>query len=194
MAKWTVALFGHHKPKVDGWGKRAQIGDIIAYKLYEDAWRWTPNERKEFLIVTVDGPTLEQMEAMCEQKYDLDSYVPYAPMSYAEWENLMTQKAIKNYNVKWATFDIEKRTEFYNEYVAGCKVWSAYPKKHTNKRRFFIRASELKQKGVDLKSMLDRGLFYDPQPEFQHTEIWDKLRTRKVLQTDGLNPIQPLVF
>jgi len=32
MATWTVALFGHNKPRDIGWEKRAVPGDVIAYK------------------------------------------------------------------------------------------------------------------------------------------------------------------
>lgn len=71
MARWSVALMGHQKPDVEGWERRAMPGDIIAYKLAIDEAKWTPRERKEFLIVTIDGPSPEQMDALCEPLYDI---------------------------------------------------------------------------------------------------------------------------
>jgi len=107
MAKWSVALYGHDKPRyymiereynvrvatfvdppkwdpgkqqwadgliifpisayelrnVTGWEKRAAPGDIIAYKEWKPDIFWSPTERREFLIVTIDGPTEQHTES-----------------------------------------------------------------------------------------------------------------------------------
>jgi len=54
-----------------GCEKREIPGDVIAFKPYEHRNKWTPTERKQFLIVTIDGLTRAQMEALCEPYYDL---------------------------------------------------------------------------------------------------------------------------
>ena len=160
--KWTVALFGHFKDiplKQDdpvehaAAIKRAQPGDVIAFKPWEDRNIWTPNERSEFLIVTIDGPTSEQMDALLEQEFDLTSY-----------EVLNAEKT--NYE--------------------QCR----FPRDYTNKRRFIIDLTDLAAKGVDIDRMVDRSDQYDPQPEFTHLEIYDRVKKNKVKVTDELKRIK----
>lgn len=74
MALWSVALFGHYKPKVEGWERRAEPGDIIAFRPISEHGFWTPTERREFLIVTLDDIEIEHLEGLKECHWDTDSY------------------------------------------------------------------------------------------------------------------------
>ena len=74
MTLWSAALFGHYKPKALGWERRAEPGDIIAVRPYSEHGRWTPTERREFLIVTIDDFDLEQLSGLFEPQWDTNSY------------------------------------------------------------------------------------------------------------------------
>lgn len=66
-----------------GCDKRAMPGDIIAFKPYGKSW--TELEKKQFLIITIDGLTRAQMEALCEPYYDLEN------VTYIEHEDGKTE-------------------------------------------------------------------------------------------------------
>lgn len=184
MAKWTVALFGHLKPKVFGWEKRAAPGDIVTFKLF--GIDWTNLEKAEFLIVTIDGPTRSQMRALCETYFDLNSYKIYNPMDFNSWYAMMAVKV---------DLDLleENKLQWYDEYIATTKDKCRFPKLRYQCRRFNISISDLKALGVDDVKMLDKTLLYSPVlRDIVKTECYDKLNNRYVLLSDILNEIQPL--
>ena len=59
---------------VNGWEFRAEPGDIIAVRPYEERSRWTDVERKQFLIITLDDFELEQLAGAVEPQWDTNSY------------------------------------------------------------------------------------------------------------------------
>lgn len=65
-------------PVVD-WKFRAEPGDIIAVRPYEERDRWTDTERKQFLIVTLDDFELGQLAGAVEPQWDTDSYPDVPP-------------------------------------------------------------------------------------------------------------------
>lgn len=65
------ALFLH---PVEGWEFRAEPGDIIAVRPYEERDRWTDTERKQFLIVTLGDFELLHLGGLMECQWDTDSY------------------------------------------------------------------------------------------------------------------------
>lgn len=83
MALWSVALFGHYKPKEEGWERRAEPGDIIAVRPYLERGRWTDTERRQFLIVTLDDFDDLQLGGLIEPQWDTDSY-PIIPADILE--------------------------------------------------------------------------------------------------------------
>ncbi|MBW2621283.1 MAG: hypothetical protein JRD68_00125 [Deltaproteobacteria bacterium] len=69
MAKWTVALRAYETPNNPGnW---SVPGDVVHFKPLDRAFTWTADERKQYLIVTIEGLTEEQMVALREPVYDL---------------------------------------------------------------------------------------------------------------------------
>ena len=58
----------------EGWERRAEPGDIIAVRPYEQRDRWTDTERKQFLIVTLDDLDPAQLDGLVEPQWDTDSY------------------------------------------------------------------------------------------------------------------------
>jgi hypothetical protein len=84
MAKWTVALYG--KDIHEGNEALPQLGDIIAYKKYKkNEIQWTENEKKNFIIIVLDGFSKKEMQALTNyekegvnvkrwRKYQLDIY------------------------------------------------------------------------------------------------------------------------
>ena len=179
--KWSVALFGHQKfiPDIDvdpvehaAAIKRAKPGDVVAFKPYEaNKEQWTPTENKQFLIVIIDGVTKEQMQALCEAEWDIESYPKYKPQSLLESEN----QGINH-------------EKYLEQYKNTCRM----PTVHKNKRRFQIKTIDLESKGIELNRMLNTADEYKPLPEFSFTEVTDILKGRKVEPTDGLNMIKPL--
>jgi hypothetical protein len=206
MAKWTVALFGHFKDiplesedpvEYAAAIKRAQPGDVVAFKPWEDRNQWTPNERAEFLIVTVNGISKSQMEALCELEYDLDSYLQMKSQVTYETEisdmidNMEAGPEKAAMMQEWTSKSQAEKDAEYLLWKQGYREGCRFPRAYHNKRRFIIDPADLALKGVDIDRMVDRNDQYDPQPEFDFTEIHDRLYSRKVLQTDGLNRIEP---
>jgi hypothetical protein len=207
MAKWTVALFGHFKEiplEVDdpveyaAAIKRAQPGDVIAFKPWDERNKWTPNERAEFLIVTIDGLTEEQMNGLVEQEWDLTSYEKMKTQVTYEAEiadiiDNMDPGPEKAAKMQWWTglSQAEKDAAYLiwrTHQFEACR----FPKTHSNKRRFIIDPVDLAAKGVDIDRMVDRSDQYDPQPEFVASDIYDRVNARKVnLGIDNLNRIEP---
>jgi hypothetical protein len=68
-----------------GCNGRIVPGDIDDFKPIEKNHVWTPHERKSRLIVTIDGPTENQMRALCEPIWDMNSY-PILPEPF-DWED-----------------------------------------------------------------------------------------------------------
>jgi len=179
MATWTVALFGHNKPRDIGWEKRAMPGDVIAYKPIDQEDRWTPTERAEFLIVTIDGPSQAQMEALCEPFWDTSSYHPYEPLSYDDFV------------LSFVDSRIIDKSSAYAKYLEMMLENSRLPTTYLKKRRFNIPLETLKSAGVDEVKMLDRELLYSPKlPTLPYTESFDKMKSRNVQVSDGLNLIK----
>lgn len=170
MARWSVALFGHEKPKVDGQERRAKPGDIIAARPIEEAGRWTPTEHKEFLIVEIDEFEPEQIAALTEPHWDTNTY--FIPSDadldayYAEHEKRGT---------------VPDPIELY-------------PSQYHAKRRFHIPLADLEAAGVDVDKMLNKEKEYKVKIKtFSKTEIRDKLNRDYVKPDAGMNPIKPLI-
>ena len=198
--KWTVALFGHWKPKDLGWERRAMPGDVIAYKPIEREFTWTETERKEFLIATIVGTSARQMEAMVEPQWDTDSYRPYSPETF---DAFVARMLVRIQSKRMATVgavhdrmvaDLERDKEkLYADYVAKMRDRSRFPIAYLKKRRIHCSEDLLKSLGVDIGKMLDRDLFYNPKlPAVEFTDCTDKLRERNILATDGLNIMNEL--
>lgn len=195
MAKWSVALFGHHKPRfylrerksgllvtdfvekpeeafwdeekyylydVHGWERRAEAGDIIAVKPFKDHKTWTDNERKQFLIVTLDDFELEQLAGVTEPYWDTSTY--------PEITEEILEKSVKLLE----TLEIPTPAQYHK------------------KRRFNIPLNDLQDMGVDLTKMLDKKVFYSPELDIiKKTGCFDKMKKEKAKDTDGFNLIEP---
>ena len=201
MAKWTIALFGHYKPHDIGWERRAFPGDIVAFKPIEQEFTWTDTEKKEFLIITIDGPTENQMLGLCEPQWDLTSYRPFAPdKDLATFVTRMQARiAVKRTAsdpdmLKRMLDDLESKKDLlYAEHIEATRERSRFPMQHFKKRRFHIPLTTLESLGVVLPVMLDKTFFYNPKlPVIDPTDCFDKFRSRLTLASDGLNTIRPL--
>lgn len=236
MAKWTVALFGHWKPRyalkdkqthlyvwqgkespdydvetdmyivgaldfngedvylynIKGWEKRPEPGDIVAFK--PDGQDWSENEKKGFLMVTVDGLNEAQMNALCETYFDLDSYELYDPLSLDDWYSMMYLKAEAKPNPQQAIALLnENKTEWYADYIEATKDRCRFPKLRIKSRRFHMTMNDLKALGVDEVKMLDKDLIYTPElSDIIKTQCYDKKNDRYVLTDDDLEEIQSL--
>ena len=166
---FSVALFGHYKTDPTGVNvKRAQPGDIVAWKPLKESYKWTDLEKKLFLIVTIKDIEAVQMEALCEAEYDLDSYKEYVtPLSYEEWS--------KKYYPDMSIKDKEKK---YIVYKDALKTKCDFPVKYWRKRRFAISLSTLEEKDVDTDKMIDTKVEYSASVDITKIEIYDKLRQR----------------
>ena len=180
--------------EVTGRIKRAIPGDVIAWKPFEDAHRWTDTERKEFLIMTIDGP--DNIEAMMEPEWDLGSYQKYEPMEFKAWLELMADKnKTKADPVKADSLLIINKDKWYAEYLQGCYETACMPTTHWRKRRFNISLDRLETLGVQTDIMLNKAIEYQPKiATVDQTYFYDKLKQRDVLTTDGLNRIRPLTL
>lgn len=179
---------------VVGWEKRAEPSDIITFKGYGNDW--TDTEKKQFLIVTLDNLEKRQVEVMCEPLWDTDSYEEYNPQTFVDWYGQMYIKAEAsiNKNVALALLE-ENKVVWYNDYIKNEQERCAYPQSTLKKRRFHIPINDLKSLGVDESEMLCPDCKYVPQiRDIQKLECFDKLNSRYVLGSDGLNPIKPLVY
>jgi hypothetical protein len=207
MAKWSVALFGHEKfipLEVDdpveyaAAIKRAKPGDVISYRPWAPGRIWVPHTYEICLICSVDGVTEEQMRALKEQEWDLDSYPVYNPLDNGSWRSQLVawwqtlpQEEQDEKMAWWNSLSEAEKDALYDQYLGEFRNNCRYPTTHKNKRRFQATPADLAAKGVDLGRMMDTGDFYDFQPDFLYTELTDMMLGRKVLPTDGLNVIQP---
>ena len=89
----------------------------------------------------------------------------------------------------WDTDSYKISTEFPKE------PEELYPTIHLKKRRFHIPMNDLKSLGVDEGEMLCPNCIYVPEiRDIQKLECFDKLNSRYVLGTDGLNTISPIIY
>ncbi len=192
MAKWTVALFGYNKPKDLGWEKRAMPGDIVGFKPFGES----RHLRRERLYVIIDGPSRNQMFALCEPYWDLDSYIPYNPMTFEVWDTYrLDELAAIGQSDKWLELSGSKKAELYARYIQMEQIQSEKPSEHFRKRRFNIPMNTLKSLGVDEEKMLDKDVLYFPELSIlEHTASFDKFKDRNVLLGDGLNLIKSLTL
>lgn len=197
MAKWSVALFGHYKPRfylrerksgilvtdfvekpeeaywdeekyyvydVQGWERRAEPGDIIDVKPFKDHKVWSEVERKQFLIVTLDDFEPEQLAGVMEPYWDITSY-PVIP------------------------------DEYIQELINKGEVDVVKPSNVHKKRRFNISLQDLEAMGVDKEKMLDKRVLYSPELDIiKKTDCNDKMKERKVVSSDGLRLIEPVLI
>lgn len=63
MAKWEIAITVCSEPEA----YRKQEGDIIAFK--PSPWNWGTKEVDQYLIVTIDGMTQDEVLALCFPMY-----------------------------------------------------------------------------------------------------------------------------
>ena len=187
----------YHVHKVTGWERRAEPGDIIDFKPIEQEHIWTPYERTAFLIVTVYGATLEQMQqGMVEPLWDLDSYMEYNPLSFDEMDAEIRAKeeewlqSGRKTKKKWDDFSLDEKQKNYESYLEVQVSACSYPSKHLKKRRMNIRLEKLEEYGVNTSLMLDTKELYDPKPRpFHFTECFDKMKNRKLDTSDNLKRI-----
>ena len=59
---------------VEGWECRAEPGDIISVRPYDERGRWTDTERRQFLIVTLDDFDQEHLDGLIEFYWDINTY------------------------------------------------------------------------------------------------------------------------
>lgn len=171
---------------------RARPGDIIAYKPQNI---WSENERREFLIVTIDGLSEGQMEALCEAYFDPASYDAFNPDTIEEYLRKVKAKMLlhpgvtpNNIELRFAMMDHE---ELYKRYIRGKLERCAFPMRKHRKRRFNIPLSILESKGVDTTIMLNRGVAYSPDVIINRYDCYDEMKGRFVDVSDNLRPIQP---
>lgn len=147
--------------EITGTNERAQPGDIIGIRPINHLNKWTPTEKKRFLIIFIDNLDSHQLIGITEPVWDLNSY---PDMTDFDWSK---------------TTDAELLL---------------YPQKHLNKRRFSIELNVLENAGIDIQRMLDINELYIPDKIFDKSECFDKLNKRKIITTDNLNPIKPLII
>jgi len=208
MAMWTAVLFGRtrvieHDPVEEPEAynialTRAVAGDLVDFKPYDQEHIWTPLERTQFLVVTIDGPTLEQMTALKECIWDLNSYPVYNPLDNGSWRsqlvaywNTLPQEKKDQLIAWWNSLSEAEKDALYDKYIVEFRDSCRFPTKIARTCRFNIPEADLAGKGVDINQMNDKNLLYDPKPAFIHLEVKDMMKDRYVLGSDTLQLIQP---
>lgn len=181
--------------EVNGLEKRAVPGDIIAYKPFDKAHTWTPTERTEFFIVTIDTER-EVLDGWFESYWDINSYYPYNPLGFDDWvkdveEMIKEARDIEKAKKAWLSCDRDKE---YADYIKSMKKACMYPMEYVKKRRMNYNPQVLDEEyGVDVGKMLNKLIIYDPQPTVDIHMSDDKLKVRNVVESDGLNIIPPVI-
>jgi len=252
MAKWSVALFGHHKPRFELREKElSKIKQIVAHGYHRDPYYYLASSFSEvgkgyagtgYHKMTLDinlaanteiNKTISRHVEM-PVGFDTEKYFIYnvtgwekraEPTDIIAFKGYRMQKGIVGYS-KFHTYgkDVwteKERKEFLiitldnldNKQIEGiCEsVWDLdsykippefpeepeelYPTEHLKKRRFHIPMNDLKVLGVDEGRMLDKQLEYVPDiRDIQKIESFDKMNSRYVLESDGLNLIRPIIY
>jgi hypothetical protein len=192
---WLDGLieFPNHVYRLHPWvgnEKRNIPGDVVAFK--EEDGYWSETERKHFLIATIDGPTHNQMEALCEMEHDLSSYKAYEPDNLQLFYDKLAAKAPEKADPIEFMDKLDANKEiYYDNYLNGMQRWSAYPLNHWRKSRFNVAESVLQNAGVDLVRMKDKNDLYAPLVTFNKLDMYDKLRQRAVTGDDTIDFIWP---
>lgn len=195
MAKWSVALFGHYKP------------------------RFYLRERKSGLLVT------DFVEKPIEAYWDEEKYYVYDVQGWerrAEPGDIIAVRPFKEHD-RWTDterkqFLIVTMSDFELEQLAGVvePYWDtdsypviteemleknlklletieiATPEKYHKKRRFNIPLTDLENMGVDLQKMLDKRVLYSPELDtIKKVGCFDKMKKEKAKDSDGFNLIAP---
>lgn len=193
--KWSVALFGHYKPR---------------FYLRERA---TGNLVTDF----VDKPT--------EAYWDEEKYYVYDVQGWEYRAQPGDIIAIKPFDKRHTWTDVEKKlflivpmSGFELEHHAGLvepnwdtnsypvlpkeaiqKLIQAnrseelHPQRYHNKRRFNIPLTDLEAMGVDTAKMLDKRLLYAPKLDTITTlQCYDKVKKAKVDASAKFRPLAPM--
>lgn len=159
---WSVALFGHEKPRVTGWEFRAKPGDIIACKPADKAHTWTSTERAEFLIIEIDGFEPDDIAALTEPLWDTNS-IPVLP------DKMLEELIAKGETVQLLpTRHLNKRR--FNIPIADLQAAGVDTARMLDKEQEY--APEVKT--------------------FAKVEVFDKLNSTRVSADAGMNLITPL--
>lgn len=180
---------------VTGWEKRAVPGDVAAIEPL--GHKWTPHERRRFLIVTVDGLGLDQISGLIEPVFDMDSYPEYNPLTFTEFDGHLVLGAsnAKNNELALRKYGQMDRQAAYAKFIDRHKEACAFPQGALKKRRFHMELLYLVNVGVDISKMLDTEQLYSPElPDIHMASCFDKLKQRHILASDNLRVIQPRVF
>lgn len=172
---------------VQGWEKRAEPGDIV--DIQPIGHPWSELERKEFLIVEIEGIEASQFVGLTECLWDLGSYEKYNPLIFSDWYALVVSKIKDPKELKKLKKD---KDILYLSYLDGAKERCRYPRTYFKKRRFNVKTTDLIVLGVDLDLMLDKQIEYSPTVLTPKEVCNDKLNDRYITATDGLKPIKPL--
>lgn len=169
MAKWSVALFGHDKPrfylqdKVTGKTEERHVidPDIVGYDT---------DKYKKHVVTGWEKRAVPG---------DIIAFKPYKAGKL--WSDLE--------EAHFLIVDIDGPTE--SQMVALCELYydTINPdiNTHLRKRRFNIPIADLISAGVNEIDMKNKGKRYIPSVAFTKTDCFDKLRDRKVRNSDKLN-------
>lgn len=163
MTLWSAALFGHYKPKVDGWERRAKPGDIVAVRPYSEHGFWTPTERREFLIVTIAAFDLVQLGGLIEPEWDTNSY-PVIPND--EIERLRRKREI----IELHPSRYLKKRRFHITL--------------DDLRDLKVDIDKMLNKDVEFTPDID---------PINKKKVYDKLKGKYAQKSDGFNIIKPLL-
>lgn len=173
--------------------RRAKPGDIIAVRPL--GHRWTPTEKKEFLIVEIDGLEENQLQGVVEPYWDtVNGYKVYEPLSYNDWYAIQVVKAEKKFDTLRAAMLLEENKErWYQEYLYWEKEKCRFPVSHLYKRRHSLKLTDLETCGVDIEAMTDKDISYVPEiAPIEKEACYDKLNADYVATSAGLSVIKPL--
>jgi len=193
LSKWSIALWGYDKrnyilvDKKTGIGdqghlelpdhydpdkhrlidmtteneRRIKPGDVVAWKYWKDRDKWTTYDRQICLIIILNSNLVGTQLGALKEPQ----------------YDLTT----------WAPLNGRELTD--DEDLDGMPD---YPMKNIFKRRFHIPLQDLESLGVDITKMKDKDLVYQPDIEISTSDyFFDKMNSRKLLPTDGLNPFKP---
>jgi hypothetical protein len=153
---------------------------------------WGTEERKEFLLVDIDGPTREQLAGFVEPHWDLSSYPKFEPMDRTQFEYDLVSEYYRRGGAL-RQINPDEIEEMWMEYIRSLARYCSIPATHLKKRRMCVQLDVLESKGVDLEKMLDRNLTYVPDVEITLTDCWDKMKVRKIDNSDKLRLIEPIL-
>jgi len=195
MAKWSVALFGHYKPR---YYLRERVSGVLVTDYIEKPTEAYWDEEK-YYVYDVQG---------WEKRAEPGDIIAARPLTeHHIWSDVERKQflivIIDDLELEqlegltepfWDTTSYPVVTdERIQELINRDEVGELLPTVYHKKRRFNIPLNDLEAMGVEKEKMLDKKVLYSPKLDaIKKVDCYDKMKQQKATASTGFNMIEPI--